>query len=135
MKKLPTKRVVIAGGRDYKNFDEAKRYIDACLSKIRKKSNIIIVSGGARGADTIGEHYAKENGFKVEKYPADWKRYGRSAGPRRNKQMAEVSDYVICFWDEKSKGTKTMIDYAIKYDKPLKIKRYAEEKRAIHSEW
>ena len=135
MKKLPTKRVVIAGGRDYKNFDEAKRYIDACLSKIRKKNNIIIVSGGARGADTIGERYAKENGFKVEKYPADWKRYGRSAGPRRNKQMAEVSDYVICFWDEKSKGTKTMIDYAIKYDKPLKIKRYAEEKRAIHSEW
>ena len=67
--------------------------------------------------------YAEENGFKVEKYPADWEKYGKSAGPRRNKQMAEISDYVICFWDEKSKGTKSMIDYAIKYNKPIKIKK------------
>ena len=67
--------------------------------------------------------YAKENGFGVEKYPAKWERYGRSAGPRRNKQMVEVCDYVICFWDQKSKGTKSMIDYALKYNKPIKIKK------------
>ena len=122
-KKLPTKRVVIAGCRDYKNYDEAKLYIDFCLSNIRKENNIIIVSGCASGADAIGERYAEENGFKVEKYPADWKKYGKSAGPRRNNQMAEVSDYVICFWDEKSKGTKSMIDYAIQNNKPIKVKR------------
>ncbi|MBR6510506.1 MAG: hypothetical protein IKT38_07870, partial [Clostridia bacterium] len=58
----------------------------------------------------------------VEKYLADWEKYGKSAGPIRNKQMAEVSDYVICFWDEKSKGTKSMIDYAKKLNKPIKIK-------------
>ena len=122
-KKLPTKRVVIAGCRDYNNYDEAKPYIDYCLSNIRKENNIVIVSGCASGADAIEERYAEENGFKVEKYPADWKTYSRSAGPRRNKQMAEVSDYVICFWDEKSKGTKSMIEYARIYDKPLKIKK------------
>ena len=121
-KKLPTKRVVIAGCRHYKNYDEAKPYIDFCLSNIRKENNIVIVSGCASGADAIGEQYAKENGFKIEKHPADWKTYGKSAGPRRNKQMAEASDYVICFWDKKSRGTKSMIEYAKKYSKPIKIK-------------
>ena len=119
----PTKREVIAGCRDYNNYDEAKNYIDFCLSNIRKENNIVIVSGCASGADVIGERYAKENGFEVEKYPADWKTYGRSAGPKRNKQMAEVSDYVICFWDLKSRGTKSMIDYAKKYNKPIRIKK------------
>lgn len=116
------KRVVIAGCRDYNNYAEAKSYIDFCLSNIRKENNIVIVSGCASGADALGERYAKENGFKVELYPADWKTYGRSAGPRRNKQMAEAGDYVICFWDGKSKGTKSMIDCARKLGKPVKIK-------------
>ena len=117
------KRVVIAGCRDYNNYDEAKLYIDFCLSNIRKGNNIIIISGCASGADSIGERYAKENGFEVEKYPADWKKYGRSTGPKRNKQMAEICDYVICFWDEKSKGTKSMIDFAKKFNKPIRIKK------------
>ena len=116
------KRVVIAGCRDYENYEQAKEFIDICLSNVRKENEIIIVSGGARGADAIGERYAKENGFAVEKYPADWEKYGKSAGPIRNKQMAEISDYVICFWNEKSKGTKSMIDFAKKLNKPVKIK-------------
>lgn len=122
-KRLPTKRVVIAGCRDYDNYDEAKPYIDFCLSNLRKENNIIIVSGCASGVDAIGERYAKENGFAVEKYPADWKSYGKSAGPLRNKQMAEITDYVICFWDGQSRGTKSMIDYAKEYNKPTVIKR------------
>ena len=67
------KRIVIAGCRDYNNYAEAKTYIDFCLSDIRRENNIIIVSSCASGADAIGERYAEENGFKVEKYPADWK--------------------------------------------------------------
>ncbi len=122
-KKPPIKRVVVAGCRDYENYDEAKKFIDFCLLNIRRGNEIIIVSGCASGADAIGERYAEENGFKVEKYPADWKTYGRSAGPRRNKQMAEVSDYVICFWDTKSKGTKSMIEYAQRYGKAVRIKK------------
>ena len=128
-KKLPTKRVVIAGCRDYNDYNEAKSFLDSCLFDIRRENEIVIVSGGASGADAIGERYAEENGFKVEKYPADWKTYGRSAGPRRNKQMAEVCDYVICFWDEKSKGTKSMIDYARKCGKPVKIKKILRIKK------
>ncbi len=117
------KRIVIAGCRDYNNYDQAKVYIDHCISEIIKENDIIIVSGCASGADAIGERYAKENGLEVEKYPADWKTYGRSAGPRRNKQMAEICDFVICFWDGKSRGTKSMIDYARKCNKPIKIKK------------
>ncbi len=122
-KELPTKRVVIAGCRDYNAYDEAKEYIDFCLSNVRKENEIIILSGCASGADTMGERYAKENGLKIEKYPADWEKYGRGAGPKRNKQMAEICDFVICFWDEKSKGTRSLIDYAKKFDKPIKIKK------------
>ncbi|MBQ6815964.1 MAG: DUF2493 domain-containing protein [Clostridia bacterium] len=117
------KRVVIAGCRNYNNYDEAKIFIDFCLSNIRKKNDIVIISGCASGADAIGERYAQENGFRIERHPADWQTYGRSAGPRRNKQMAEVSDYVICFWDNKSAGTQSMISYARKYGKPVKIKK------------
>ncbi len=120
------KRVVIAGSRDYNNYNEAKKFIDFCLSNIRKENEIVIVSGGCYGADAIGERYAKENGFKVEKYPADWEKYGKSAGPIRNEQMAKICDYVICFWDSKSRGTKSMIDYAVKYDKPLKIRNISK---------
>ena len=117
------KRVVIAGCRYYNNYAQAKIYIDLCLSNIRKEHDIIIVSGGASGADALGERYAKENGFEIERYPADWLKYGRSAGPRRNKQMADVADFVICFWNGKSKGTMSMIDYAKKSNKPVRIKK------------
>ena len=122
-RKLSIKRVVIAGCRDYTNYEEAKRYLDFCLSEIRKEHEIVIVSGAASGADAIGERYAKENGFAVERYPAEWKKYGRRAGPMRNRKMAEVSDYVICFWDEKSRGTKSMIEYAQSCGKPVRIQK------------
>ena len=118
-----TKRIVIAGCRDYTNYKEAKEYIDACISQIRKENEIIIISGGAKGADALGEQYAKENSFKIERYPADWEKYGLSAGPKRNEQMAKICDFVICFWDGRSRGTKSMINYANKYKKPIRIKK------------
>ena len=115
-------KIVIAGCRDYNNYEEAKTYIDLCISNIRNGNKIIILSGGASGADKIGERYAKENGFEVEVYPADWGKYGKSAGPIRNKLMAENCDCVICFWDGKSRGTKSMIEYAKMFDKKLRVK-------------
>ena len=117
-----TKKVVIAGFRDYNDYEEAKTYIDGCLADVRKTHNIIIVSGGASGADALGERYAKENGFEIERYPADWKKYGRSAGPIRNQQMAEVCDFVICFWDGQSRGTRSMINCAKNMRKDVLVK-------------
>lgn len=116
------KRVVVAGCRYYVNYNEAKAYLDYCLSEIRRNNTIVIVSGGCRGADALGERYAEENGFRIEKYSAEWQKYGRSAGPKRNLEMAKKSDYVICFWDGKSKGTASMIQCARKCGKPVKVK-------------
>lgn len=116
------KRVVIAGCRNYNNYKEAKEYIDFCLSNIRKYNDIIILCGGAKGADFLGEVYANENGFKVEYFKAEWDKYGKATGPKRNEEMAKNCDYVICFWNNKSKETKSMIEYSKFYNKPIKIK-------------
>ena len=117
------KRVVVAGCRDYTNYQEAKEFIDYCISNIRTDNRIIIVSGGAKGADTLGERYARENGFNVERHLPDWEKLGKNAGPKRNREMAKICDFVICFWDGKSLGTKSMIESAKLFNKPLRVKR------------
>ena len=89
------KRIVVAGCRDYNNYDEAKKYIDLCIEKIRQNYKLIFVSGGCSGADKLGERYALENGFVIERYPAEWEKYGKAADPLRNKKMAEISVCVI----------------------------------------
>ncbi len=116
------KRLVVAGCRDYNNYQEAKSFIDSLIINVRKNNEIVVVSGGCKGADMLGERYAKDNGFEIERHEADWDRYGRFAGPRRNEEMAEVADFVICFWDGKSRGTRSMIECANAKGKPLRIK-------------
>ena len=71
-----------------------------------------VVSGGARGADSIGEMWAEWNFIPVKLFPAEWQRHGRSAGYRRNVDMADYADALIAFWDGESVGTKHMIDTA-----------------------
>ena len=116
------KRIVVAGCRYYNDYESAKKYIDFCISRIKNEYTLIFVSGCCTGADKLGERYATESGYEIEYYPADWQKYGKSAGPKRNLQMAQTADYVICFWDGKSKGTKSMIECAKKQGKKIKIK-------------
>lgn len=104
-------RTIIAGGRDFTNTSVAF----ACLESLVEAGDIII-SGHASGADHIGELYAEKHGLECELYPADWKTYGRAAGPIRNEQMAKVADRLIAFWDGRSRGTKSMINLAKKHD-------------------
>ena len=103
-------KVIIAGSRGFSNYKLLREQCNKFLREKRKTSNIIIVSGHARGADTLGEKYAQDEGFALEIYPAQWKKLGKQAGYRRNEQMAEVADALIAFWDGSSKGTKHMID-------------------------
>ena len=116
------KLVVIAVCRNYFDYAQAKKYIDLCLKNIRKQITIIIISGGCRGADMIELRYATENNMTFEVYNADLIHFGNAAVPLRNRHIAEVCDYVICFWDGKSKGTFSMIQEAKKLNKPLRIK-------------
>ena len=118
-----TKKIVIAECGNFKDYNLAKQYIDFCISDIKKKYTLIFVSGGCSGADSLGERYAKENGYLLKIYPANWEKYGRAAGPKRNLQMAKACDYVICFWDGKSRGTKSMIEYAKLFSKPIKCSK------------
>lgn len=103
-------KVIIAGSRGFSNYKLLREQCNKFLREKRKTSNIIVVSGHARGADTLGEKYAQDEEFALEIYPAQWKKFGKRAGYRRNEQMAEVADALIAFWDGSSKGTKHMID-------------------------
>lgn len=117
------KRIVVAGSRDYEDYENAKAYIEMCIKSLRKEHTLIFLSGGCRGADLLGERFAKESGFGIEHYPANWQKFGKSAGVKRNLQMAKACDMVICFWDGESRGTASMLAYAEKFNKPLHIKR------------
>ena len=103
-------KVIIAGSRGFSNYKLLKEKCNEYLREKRKEYNIIIISGGARGADTLGEKYAQDEGFSLEVFPANWNKFGKSAGFKRNEQMAEVADALIAFWDGKSHGTKHMIE-------------------------
>jgi len=118
-------RIIIAGGRDFSDQPLMCEKVDFYLSHIREKGvPIIIISGTARGADSEGETYAVSRGIPIERYPAEWDKYGKSAGYRRNEEMAKVADGLIAFWDGKSRGTKHMIDLAHQHNLEVKIVRY-----------
>jgi hypothetical protein len=118
------RRIVVAGGRDFTDYELATDFITACIQKINPSDTLLFLSGDCKGADRMGERFATEHDFEIEHHPADWKRYGCGAGPIRNREMAQLCDLLICFWDGQSKGTKSMIEYAKYYNKPIYIKRY-----------
>lgn len=122
-------KVIVAGTRTFKDYDYLKETLDKILSK--RLPNVEIVSGTAVGADKLGEQYAKEHNLNIKQFPADWNSYGKSAGPRRNKQMAEYADACVVFWDGKSKGTKSMIQFATELGLPIRVVHY--ETKEIHS--
>lgn len=105
-------KVIIAGTRDFVDYELLKEKCDAILQNRRDDCNIVVVSGTARGADRLGERYARERGYRIERYPADWDCDGNSAGPIRNAKMADNAHALIAFWDGRSRGTMNMIDTA-----------------------
>ena len=90
-------------------------------------SDPIMIEGGARGVDLLARSYAIDNEWEIEEYPADWDKYGKSAGYIRNDIMVKKADEVLILWDGTSKGTKNDIDLCKKYNKPHEIVIYKEE--------
>ncbi len=107
-----TFRVIVAGSRGFNDYAVLQMVCDKLLAKKKQTHNIIIISGTARGADTLGEQYARERGYVAERFPADWLQYGKAAGPIRNRQMADNADALIAFWDGYSTGTRNIITEA-----------------------
>lgn len=102
-------KTVIAGSREYDNYEAVKSILDRCPWKITE-----VVSGTARGPDQLGERWAEENNISCVKFQPDWDTHGQSAGHIRNAEMAQYGEAVIVFWDGASKGTKNMIDVSLK---------------------
>lgn len=105
--RINSMRVIIAGSREIDNYTLLEEAIQAASYNIT-----LIVSGGARGVDQLGELWAKQNGVPIKRYPAEWNLYGKSAGPRRNTLMAQNADALIALWNGKSRGTAHMIQEA-----------------------
>lgn len=106
-------RVIVAGGRDF--TDQARMYEvlnEYSTAVFGSDYALSIVSGGARGADRMAEAWATAAGVPCIVMPANWKAHGKGAGHKRNREMAEVGDHLIAFWDGKSAGTRNMIDTA-----------------------
>lgn len=115
-------RIIIAGSRDFNDYELLKKSVIEIITKKTMLPDLTrIVSGGARGADTLGERFANEMGLEISRFIPDWDGLGKRAGYVRNAEMAKfaVEDdndgMLIAFWDGKSKGTKHMIDLAKRY--------------------
>lgn len=98
-------KVIIAGSRNFNNYNLVEETIEKLGLEIDE-----VVYGGAAGADYMGLLWARKHQVKVKTFLAEWSAYGGAAGPLRNKQMAEYGDYLLAFWNGKSKGTRSMIN-------------------------
>lgn len=125
-------RVIIAGGRDFIDKTLLYRSMEKVLVQKIATHNVIIISGDAKGADTIGADWAKWWGFPVEHYPANWAKYGRVAGPIRNRWMADVAQALVVFWDGISPGTKSMIRIGAEHGLDTRIIKYDTGPRSLY---
>ena len=132
-------RVIVAGGRDFDDYELLKKRLDVILMDYE---NVEIVSGHAKGADMLGEKYAAEKGIPLTVFPADWKKYRIRAGFIRNSQMLEYAcgetPLVVAFWDGESHGTKDTIEKAKEKDITVYIEKYGIDETGsirFNGEW
>lgn len=118
-------RVIVFGGREFNNYTLLKESLDIIFSNLNK-DELVIISGTARGADELGERYAKENGIPVERFKPNWKGLGKAAGMIRNRDMAVKgkADAGVGFWDGKSTGTAGMIKIIKELNLELRVINY-----------
>lgn len=115
--------LLIAGCRDFTDSLTFENVVDGIIAD--SGDNFTIIEGGATGADTLARDYAIKHGIRYIEFPADWNRYGRGAGPKRNAQMTayarERGGRALFFWDGKSRGTAHCIRSAKKAGIPIMI--------------
>lgn len=112
-------KIIIAGGRDFNSYPVAEQVLNQYKSQIDE-----VVCGDAKGADTIGAHWASYNNIMIKHFPAKWNQYGKRAGYLRNEEMGNYADALIAFWDGSSRGTRNMIDIMRNLHKPCAIFDY-----------
>lgn len=107
-------KVAVIGSRDFYDYDLVKE----TLSTI---DITLLISGGAKGADSLGEQYANENNIETLIFKPDWKKHGPAAGPIRNTDIVNNANIIVAFWDGESKGTKDSVTKAEKLNKEVVI--------------
>lgn len=123
-------RIIVAGSRGFDNYALLSSRLDKYMGELSPVYRKIaeIISGTARGADRLGEKYAKEKRFDLKKFPANWEKFGNKAGYLRNREMAEYAadgiGVLFLFWDGNSKGSKNMLELAHRYGLELNVVRY-----------
>ncbi len=122
-------RLVVTGGRDFDDYGMMCRKLNQLLVEKSKTHEIVIVSGGARGADALAETYARARGYRLEVFSADWQRHGRAAGPKRNAWMAAAGHALAAFWDGNSQETWDLIQRAEDKKIPVRIVLYPFKER------
>ena len=111
-------RLAVVGTRTFERAD----LVDTHLDRWREThADLVVVSGGAMGADRLAASYAKRHNLPLIQYRADWARHGRRAGALRNKQIVDNADAVIAFWDEQSPGTRITLDMAARSGIPATV--------------
>jgi len=110
------RRVIVCGGRYFADPVAVQREICALADE---DQCTIVVHGGASGVDTLARSVAENIGLLTEAHPADWKRYGRGAGPRRNQQMAD-GGADLCLAFPGGRGTADMVRRARSAGIPVK---------------
>ena len=118
--------IAIVGGRDFSDYTLLKESLSAYIS-IYSGIPDNIVSGGAKGADTLAAQFAAEMDIPLLVFKPDYQTYGRGATLVRNTHIIEHADVVFAFWDGQSKGTKDSITKAKKLQKELHIISYGEK--------
>jgi len=111
-------KVLVSGSRFYRDYQKI-------LAVVKSLDIDLLIAGGCRGADTLAVRAARQCGIRYIEYPADWKRFGKSAGPIRNAQILKMEkpDLVLVFHEDlaKSKGTRDMISKVIRAGIPYRI--------------
>ena len=116
-------RLAIIGGRDFNDYDLLKRYASILTVK-SPCPHIVIISGGAKGADSLAEKYTREHRYDSQIFLPDWKNEGKVAGFNRNQKIVNECDMVLAFWDGASHGTRDTIEKAKRAKKPTFIVYY-----------
>lgn len=105
-------KIAVIGSRGITAIDYAK---------IGARPGDTLVSGGARGVDSLAAAWARRNGIAVVEHFPDYRRYGKAAPHVRNRMVVADADRVVAFWDGKSRGTKSTIEEAKRHGKPVEI--------------
>lgn len=112
--------IAVVGSRRYTNIVHFRTIMDPIILA-HLETGVVLVSGGAQGADELAEVYAEEQRLSIVTYLPLWEVHGKYAGYMRNKCIIEACDECVAFWDYRSRGTQNSIDWCRKLDKPVKI--------------